>query len=138
MILLEHTLLLACFVFVVRPKLLLFRRINFRKHYFCISISISELRLGTTFWVSGFRFLAWDVGCGVWSLGFGVWGLGFRVLDFGFRVPGLGSRVLGLGFRVSGFGFRVVGFRVSGFGGFGVWGDLGTEANGHAEVPHLL
>jgi len=28
--------LLACFVFVVRPKLLIFRRIDFRKQYFHI------------------------------------------------------------------------------------------------------
>ena len=37
---LEHTPLLACFVFVVRPKLLLFRRINFRKQHFYIDIGV--------------------------------------------------------------------------------------------------
>jgi len=34
---------LACFVFVVRPKLLLFRRINFRKLYFYIDIGVKHV-----------------------------------------------------------------------------------------------
>ena len=32
--------LLACFVFVVRPKLLVFRRINFRKQYLYIDMGV--------------------------------------------------------------------------------------------------
>ena len=40
LILLEHTPLLACFVFVVRPKVLLVRRINLRKQYFYIDIGV--------------------------------------------------------------------------------------------------
>ena len=44
MILLEHTPLLACFDFVERPKLLLFRRINFRKKYFYVDIGVQNPR----------------------------------------------------------------------------------------------
>ena len=40
LILLEYTPLLACSVFVVRPKLLLFRRVNSRKQYFYIDIGV--------------------------------------------------------------------------------------------------
>jgi len=47
LILLEHTPLLARF-FVERPKLLLFRRINFRKQYFYIGIGVKCSRRGSS------------------------------------------------------------------------------------------